>query len=308
MKTSPIFALLLGTSSLLADDFADQFESLKKKGNAKAIEKFLEESAPKEAENPDYYATAGNYWWGVAQKSGLLVTPLPAGNFQLNTDDLSITDPKTGKKIGRIGQQPKGETPAGQNAVEILQKGTENFPHRADIALGLAHILKESGKTADSVEALVNLLEHAQKSPKSLKWMNDGELPKPAEEFLPETVQTYSAPLFKADTPATDQLCARLLDTVIKTYPDHPYAYNLKAVLADAQGKPKEALKMLLQAYLKNPSDSLVLSNLAGAYTKQGQKVRAINAYKKLLELKLDPNSRKKAQAALEQLKEEDKK
>lgn len=307
MKTATILALFLGTASALADDFSEKFASLKKKGDAGAIEKFLQKAASKESRNPNYYATAGNYWWGVAQKSRLNITPLPAGNFELDPNDLSITDPKTGKKVGAIGQQPKAESPAGRRAIELLTKGTEKFRDRADIALGLAHIQKESGNSEDCVATLVDLLEHAEKSPRSLKWMDDGKLPKPAEKFLPETVQTYSVPLFKADTPATDKLCARLLDSVIKTYPDHPYAYNLKAALSDAQGKPKEALKMLELAHQKNETDPLVLSNLAATYAKQGQKTKAIAAYQKLLKLKLDPRAQKKAKTALNQLKEGDK-
>jgi len=50
-----------------------------------------------------------------------------------------------------------------------------------------------------------------------MKWMKGGKLPGPPEKFLPETVQTYTAPLFNANTPPTDELCARLLDSIIGT-------------------------------------------------------------------------------------------
>lgn len=106
---------------------------------------------------------------------------------------------------------------------------------------------------------------------------------------------------------ATEKLCDELLDAITETYPDHPYAYNLKAALANANGKPKEALKMLELAYTKNPDDSLILSNLAATYVKQGQKDRARRAYKKLLALKINPSVRKKAEAALKELPEEKK-
>ena len=66
---------------------------------------------------------------------------------------------------------------------------------------------------------------------------------------------------------------------VTEAFPDHPYAYNLKAALADATGKPEEALKMLQVAHEKASDDPVILSNLAGAYAKAGQKEKAIEAY-----------------------------
>ena len=305
MKTTLILSLLLSAQTF-ADKFTDKFDALKKAGDSKAIEKFLEDSSAKEIENPNYYATSGNYWWSHA-KEGIRMNRLPAGNFELNTDDLSLVDPKTGKKVGALGALPKSETEQGKKALKILETGTKKFPHRADIVLGLAHLQKEAKLDQKCVTTLVNLLTHAKKSPRALRWTNDEDLPKPANEFLPETIQNYTAPLFRADTPATDKLCNTLLDSVISTYPDHPYAYNLKAALADAKGKPEEALKMLEIAYTKNPNDTLVLSNLAATYQKQKKDDRARRAYKKLLTLKLDPDHRKEAEAALKKISKTEK-
>ncbi|MEN8680956.1 MAG: hypothetical protein ABF391_13005 [Akkermansiaceae bacterium] len=305
MKPTLILSLLISASAF-GDKFTDKYNALKKAGNQKAIEKFLEDSSNKEADNPNYYATAGNYWWGAATER-VQMGALPAGEFQLDPNDLSIIDPKTGKKVGSIGSLPKGQSEKGKKALGILKTGAKKFPNRADISMGLAHLQKESKLTEDYVTTLVGLLGHAKKSPRSLKWMNDEKLPKPAEEFLPESIQPYSVALFKQETPATDKLCSQLLDAITNTYPDHPYAYNLKAALADANGKSGEALKMLEIAYTKNPNDSLVLSNLAASYVRQDKKDRAIRAYKKLLTLKIEPGRRKEAEAALKELSEKTK-
>jgi hypothetical protein len=45
-----------------AADYLAQFEEIKKGGESAKIEQFLAEAAKSEAENPDYYATASNYW------------------------------------------------------------------------------------------------------------------------------------------------------------------------------------------------------------------------------------------------------
>ncbi len=48
----------------------------------------------------------------------------------------------------------------------------------------------------------------------------------------------YDSP-FRQETPANDKLWSQLLDAITNTFPDHPCVYNLKAALADANGKPE---------------------------------------------------------------------
>ncbi|MDA7930489.1 hypothetical protein N9B63_06575, partial [Akkermansiaceae bacterium] len=208
---------------------------------------------------------------------------------------------------GILLAETQGDREMRQYDTIIIESEKLKSVERQTSPLGLSRRENSAKLTEDYVTTLVGLLGHAKKSPRSLKWMNDEKLPKPAEEFLPESIQPYSVALFKQETPATDKLCSQLLDAITNTYPDHPYAYNLKAALSDANGKPGEALKMLEIAYTKNPNDSLVLSNLAASYVRQDKKDHAIRAYKKLLTLKIEPGRRKEAEAALKELSEETK-
>ena len=295
-------SLALALATARADEFTDKFEKLRDAGDKEAVEKFLKQAAKTEADNPNYYATAGDYWWSQAGEA-VVVPALPAGEFQLDPKDFSITDPKTGKKVGKMGPAKRSDSAHGQLALNTLTKGAKKFPHRADLAFGLAHLQKEAGQHDGYVETLIGLLAHAKEKPESLRWMEDEKLPQPAETYIPESAQPYSAALFKANSPATDKLCGKLLDAITDTYPDHPYAYNLKAALADANGKPKEAVKMLETAHEKAPKDALVLSNLAGAYAKIGDNEKAIEAYENVLKLKPNPRSKKKAEAELKKLR-----
>jgi len=292
--------LSLSLSQLFADEFIEKYQSLAAADDQAAIEKFLAQAATDESENPNYYAAAGNYWWGLA--SAVSVPAIKAGEYQVDPKDLSITDPKTGKRVGSIGKAGEADPTIRKRAIATLSEGARKFPQRADIALGLAHVQKAVGNRKGYVAALTALLAQAKKDSDSLKWMNNAEMPEPAETFLPETVQTYSAALFNANTPATDALCEELLAAVTDAFPDHPYAYNLKAALADANGKPDEALKMLETAFEKAPEDPLILSNLADAYVKAGKKSAAITKYKKVLELDAAPRTKHKAEAALKKL------
>lgn len=288
----------LGLAS--AGDFLAKFEALKEAGDRAAIEEYLAQAAVEEAGSPDYYATAGNYWWGVA--GSVAVLPLKEGDYELNAEDFSIRDPKTGAVVGAITEAGKLDPEIRKRALGILTEGARRFPRRADLALGLAHVQKKMGMADGYVNTLASLLAEAKKDPAALKWMKDETLPGPAETFLPETVQTYSAALFNANKPATDALCAKLLAAVTDAFPEHPYAYNMQAALADAGGKPEEALRFLEIAHRKAPADPLILMNLAGAYAKSGQTDQAATTYQKVLALEVDPKTRAKAEAAIKEL------
>lgn len=294
-----VFLLSLGIVS--ADEFTDTFDALKKANDPLATEAFLEKAAVDEADNPNYYANAGNYWWGVAGLPS--VSAIKEGDYELSTEDFSLTDPKTGKVVGAISKAGKTNPEIPKKALKILSEGAKKFPARADIAMGLAYIQKATGATDGYVETLCTLLAQAKKDPEALKWMQDKPLPEAAKTFLPESIQDYTVALFNANSPATDALCARLLEAVTDTFPDHPYAYNLKAALADANGKPDDALKFLETAHEKAPADILILSNLADIYAKSGQTEKSVTAYEALLKLKPDADLREKADAALKGLK-----
>ena len=291
---------LISLPGLLADDFTKRFETVKKAGDQAAIEEFLAKAATDEAENPDYYAAAGNYWWGVA--GAVAMPPIPEGDFKVDTKDLSITDPKTGKKVGSIRAAGEADPEIPKRALGILTEGAKKFPQRADIALGLAYVQKEMGIAEGYVKTLTSLLAEAKKDPEALRWMEGAEMPEAAETFLPETVQDYTAGLFNANTPATDVLCGKLLAAVTDAFPDHPYAYNLKAALADATGKPEEALRMLEIAVKKAPNDALIIMNLADAYAKAGKRDKAAENYRKIISLDEDPQAVDKARSALKKL------
>lgn len=294
--------LLLSLPIVAEEKFFDQFLALKKAGDDAALIAFFEKAAVEEAENPDYYAAAGNYWWEVANR--LEISDLPAGKFTLGPDDLQLTDPETGKKVGSIGRAKERNPKLTEAALQALDQGAEKFPQRADLALGLAHVQRALGLAEESVATLSKLLATAKKDAAALRWMSNGELPGPPEQFLPEAVQEYTSALFDANTPATDALCATLLTEVMVAFPDHPYAYNLRAALADATGKPEEALKMLELAHRKAAGDSLILLNLAEAYAKAGQKEEARVSYQKLLKLEIDAETRASAEKAAAALAE----
>jgi tetratricopeptide (TPR) repeat protein len=302
MKTlSPLLALfhILLATHTLASDYLGEFERLKESGNAAEIQAFLTKSANKEQENPDYYATAGNYWWQVSQSVSITTKRSEGGDF-------SVRDQKSGKEVGSISTAGQTNPEIPKKALEILSEGVRRFPERADIALGLAHVQQKMGSQSECVQTLINLLAFSRKDPESLRWKKNDQLPTEANQFIPEAIQGYSAGLYQSESAESDALCARLCDATIEAFPDHPFAYNIKAALASAAGKQDEALGLLKTAHLKAPDDPLILLNLGDAYMKANHHTKAKESYGAVLKLKeIDDSLKEQARDAIQNVEQE---
>jgi tetratricopeptide (TPR) repeat protein len=291
MKYLPPILILLLLSTAYSDDFSSKFVKLKKDENTALIQEFLEKASVSEANNPDYYAIAGNYWWQLACSINISTKPSDGA-------DLSVTDQKSGKEVGSISTlgQTRPEIP--KKALGILSAGATKFPFRADIVLGLASVQKQMGMTKEYLGTLKALLSEAKRNPKNLKWTANSPLRTAAEIFIPEAMQGYSADLYRAG-PASAPLCIELCSAIIAAFPEHPYAYNILAAVASGQGKDEEALRLLKEANSKDPKDSLILLNLGDAYARVHQDAKAIGTYKKVLESSAEPEVISQAKDAI---------
>ena len=292
-----LIQLLLATHTI-ASDFLGEFERLKSSANDTEIRTFLTKSAETEQENPEYYATAGNYWWQLSQSVSITSKPTEG-------DDLSVRDQKSGKEVGSISTLGQTNPEIPKRALKILSEGVRRFPERADIALGLAHVQQKMGAQTECVQTLLNLLAFARKDSKSLRWKKNDRLPDKANKFIPEAIQGYTAWLYQAESAESDALCTKLCDATIEAFPDHPFAYNIKAALASVAGKQDEALELLKTAHSKAPNDALILLNLGDAYMKTNQHAKAKESYGAVLKIKdIDESLKEQARDAIQNVEQ----
>lgn len=288
-----LFVLLSLTAR--ADEFSDRFQELRKAGDHGAMVKFLDESVQTQANNANYYALASNYWWRFASEINLSTKPAGKGEPML-------TDPETGKEVGSISTNGDVDPSLRQRALDLTAEGFKRFPERLDIGFGLAQVQFKTGKNAAAVETLLTVLKVSKEKAATLKWSEDKPLPEPANSFVPESIQGYTAPLLEAGDEASAKLCKQLSEATIAAYPDHPFAYNILAALADARDDQAEVMKMLKLAQSKAPDDPLILLNLADAQRAAKQDKEAMASYKKILELEADEELKDAAKEGIKEL------
>ena len=293
-------AFLLLFPALALADFAEDFKKTRAKKDHAAMVAFLDAAAKTEADNPEYYALASNYWWSFAGEINLSTKPAAKG-------EPSIHDKDSGEEVGSISTNGDLDPSLRKKAVDLTGTGFAKFPRRLDIGLGHAHVRLKTGDAKGAVATLRQILKLAATPGTEFLWSGNAPLPGPPGEFLPEAIQGYTAPLFQAETEESDALCKELLDATVATFPDHPYAYNLLAALADAKGDKEESYRFLKLAAEKAPEDVLILNNLADAHRDRGKKAEAIAVYEKIIALEPDGEAAAAAKEALETMEKEKK-
>jgi predicted Zn-dependent protease len=162
------------------------------------------------------------------------------------------------------------------------------------------------GSQSECVQTLLKLLAFARKNPELLRWKKNDRVPAEANKFIPEAIQGYSAGLYQSGSAESDALCASLCDATIEAFPDHPFAYNIKAALASAAGKQDDALGLLKTAHSKAPNDPLILLNLGDAYMKANQHTKAKDSYGDVLKLKnIDESLKEQARDAIQNVEQD---
>lgn len=271
---SIVLSLFFVSCTQGADDFVQKFNEIEQTGDDERIQEFLEAAADSERDNPEYYASAANYWWQLGQKVYISRKPAEKGDIRLE---------RPGKEMGSITQLGKAHPEIPEKALSLLIQGSRKFPFRADIALGLAHVQMEMERYDDCVATLETLLKTASPNPEKLEWKYGSRLPEEASKFIPETLHEYTAYYYNRATQEDDQRCQHLCKATIQAFPEHPYAYNMLAALANAQKDFNESLKYLLDAHKRAPKDPLILINLGDTYVKVGQKQKAMEAFDKVI-------------------------
>ncbi len=299
-RLSLLLCLLLPALTARADEFSERFQELRKAEDDKAMEKFLEESAKTQADNANYYALASNYWWSVAGRTIISTKPAEKGEFTLR-------EKESGKEAGSVSDAGTIDPSLRQKALDLTTEGFKRFPERLDIGLGLATVQTRMEKPAAAVETLLALLKVSKEKADALKWGDNKPLPEPAATLVPESMQGYTVPLLKAGDEASAKLCKQLCEATIAAYPEHPFAYNILAALADARDDNAEAMKWLKLANSKAPADPLILINLADAQREAKQDKEALASYKKVLELEADDELKEAAKEGIKALEKEKK-
>ncbi len=295
MKQFPVFLLALTVASSAQEEsnFTEKFAELKKGADPAALHKFITESEKTEAENPDFYALASNYWWGQSQQISINSKPAEPGDFAIKKLD--------GTQAGSISSVGKSNPAIPERALTLVHTGFDKFPSRLDLGFGLATLQRKLQKKAELEKTLLKILKVAE-NPDDLTWTENRKLPGEPSVFVPQSVHPYVRYFFDQESEEDDNRVDRLTKRLTEVFPKHPYAWNMRAALASVRKDDKGIILNLEKAHELAPEDALILLNLADSYKKQNQPEKAREAATRILAIESAAARHKDAEAILKSL------
>ena len=279
------------------ESYRKRFEALDEKKDHLGAEKLLAEWLAKAPDDPAAYVDGANHYFNRSRDVPLVISSAPAegGGVALKSD-------ATGKNAGSINPGKPDEALA-RRAVDLLRQATKRFPQRLDIWFGLAYLQQEGQDWDGELATLRAAVVEALARPAALRWEEGAPLPAPPDRFVPETLHEYAAFQLQQRRGADAEAGAAAIATLAtESYPRHPYAFNLLAVIHQAKGDLRGALDYAEKAHALAPDDMLVLFDLAKIAGELGEVARAREAYQTVIAQSKDRRMTRQARAELKKL------
>ena len=267
-----IVMLLFVTPLFAQDKYHDEFVQLLNNSDTATIASYIKKWENEKGKTADVYAAWFNYYILKKRSEPILFT-----DSQPKGESLAVVD-STGNAVAFLGDL--GMHSVNLNlAINTINEGIQKFPDRADLAFGKTRILFSSGEYDMALKELHRVLDRSVENNNRWKWSSDVSIPD-GMKMLTETFHGYFSELYNEKL---DSVAMVLVDDVLAHYPENVYFLNNKGALLAMSGNEKEALGFFEKIHVIDPSDEIVISNIAFLNKKFGNKKEAKKYYKKLL-------------------------
>lgn len=274
MTMKHLFTLLLlcslSTTSILAQNYKQEFEKLCEQGDTAKQKKLLEKWEKGRPNDAELYIAYFNFY--VSRSKTEIVTKV--------THPDADTKPKAKKQTGYTSEIGYRAEPLGKG-FKYINAGIAKYPDRLDMRFGKVYMLGETYKYAALTQELVNVLNYSTTIQNKWKWTDNKLLDKP-EDFMLSAIQEYVATIYNSGKSQADNM-KEIAETVLKYYPKHVESLSDLGIVYTMKGDLNMALRYFLKASAIEPKDFIVLNNIANIYNKKKDTTNAVKYYEQAL-------------------------
>ncbi|SFW46616.1 TPR repeat-containing protein [Chitinophaga sancti] len=274
MTMKHLFTLLLlcslSTTTILAQNYKQEFEKLCEQGDTIKQKKLLEKWEKGRPNDAELYIAYFNFY--VSRSKTEIVTKVP------HPDADKI--PKAKKQAGYTSEIGYRAEPLGRG-FKYINAGIAKYPDRLDMRFGKVYMLGETYKYAALTQELVNVLNYSTTIENKWRWTDNKFLEKP-EEFMLSAIQEYVATIYNSGKSQADNM-KEIAETVLKYYPKHVESLSDLGIVYTMKGDLNMALRYFLKATAIEPKDFIVLNNIANIYNKKKDTTNAVKYYEQAL-------------------------
>ena len=252
---------------LLAESNSEKFWNLWNKENEDPATEFLKEWEKKNKKDPELYVCYFNMYIKKASKEQMYVESFLPPNFD---GQYMEGQNENGDKI-YIYSITDYDDDLCKKAFEYIDKGLYYNPKRLDMHFGKAQLYFMRKEYKQQADVIKNIFELNKKYKTSWLWSNN-ETIKTANIGFAESIHEYILKWYNTKDESTFPLMKEIALLYVEQYPDDVIAYNDVGIAAMFTNDLEMAKQYFQKGYELDPSDMLLLGNLARVCYNLGDK------------------------------------
>ncbi|MDR1723482.1 MAG: hypothetical protein LBR84_06040 [Tannerella sp.] len=229
-----IFLIIIGLTSfstLKGQIATDNLRRAFDKKDFKTAESILKDWESRDAENPELYVAYFNFY--------------------------------TLKSLEK--DSTKYDKQYAHKALDYISKGIEHYPTRFDMRLAKLYMYSQLKYYQPLTTEVIKLIEYSKQIDNNWK-REDFRLLDNPDKILSGSVLDFQETLFATGDTSLYKNVIRISDVMIKYYPDNVQSYLTKSTVYVTQKAYDKSLEVLLKAKSIEPSNAVLLYNIAEVY------------------------------------------
>lgn len=268
------FSLLSGICS--GQDFHTEFVRYFQQGDSSKQLETLKKWEKADPKNPELLTSYFNYYFLQSRQEFVsLTTTQPDG------ESLSLQD-STGKTAGFLGSQVSYNQQTLKKAFDKIDQGITLYPNRLDMRFGKIYAYGYLEDWEPYTNEIIKTIRYSSANNNEWMWTNNEKKTNGKDLFL-SSLQDYQLTLYNTGDDKLLLNMRTIAEETLKYYPDHVASLSNLSITYLLTGEYDKGIEPLLKAEKLDPTDAIVLSNIAQGYKLKGNKRMAIKYYQKTI-------------------------
>ncbi|WP_124978853.1 tetratricopeptide repeat protein [Nonlabens xiamenensis] len=171
-----------------------------------------------------------------------------------------------------------------EKGLSKIDEAIKDHPDRLDLRFGKTYVLGQVPLWERFTQEILITVVYSQKNDNQWLWADNEKLTE-GQDFLLGSIQDYQLQLYNTSDDSLLENMRRIAFQVLKFYPTHVESWSNIAITYSLQGEFDQAIFYLRKAEEINPSDTIVLGNLANNYQQLDQLDKAESYLLKVIDL-----------------------
>ncbi|MCB9349934.1 MAG: tetratricopeptide repeat protein [Lewinellaceae bacterium] len=288
-----ILAISFLANLTFGQDFKTKFDQYCQENDTTQQLNTLKEWEKADPKNAELFTSYFNYYFLKSRQEVLsLSTEQPTG------ESLSLED-STGKTAGFLGSQIMYINEPLEKCFEKIDEGLLLYPNRLDMRFGKIYVLGQTGNWDRFTEEVLKAIRYSSKNNNNWTWTFN-EPREGGKDFFLSSMQDYQLTLYNTGDDNLLVNMRTIAEEILKYYPTHIESLSNLSITYLLTGEYDKGIEPLLRAEELDPTDAIVLSNIAQGYKLKEDKAMAIKYYEKAAK----HGDERTAQYAREQIEE----